>query len=193
MPAVLASTWRRIYVHCVNKIFHATIFCVFAIEKPFTFLPDFQKSLSRFSATRRGEVGAPPVANIPPPVWLLGFALKNLTNLTGTSYETPKPLRHSTKRRFWRESTKTQDIVYNSNITARHNKIQYFSVLVKLKYYSKTHKMQYFSVLVRMRSPVQIWLAAPKNTGQFSKRKLPGIFVRFALFLLSNYRLQTKK
>ena len=52
----------------------------------------FQKNLPRFFAIRAGEVGVAPVVNIPPLVWLLGFALKNLTNLTGASYETPQTL-----------------------------------------------------------------------------------------------------
>ena len=50
------------------------------------------KTLSRFSATCGDEVGVAPVVNIPPLVWLLGFALKNLTNLTGANYETPQTL-----------------------------------------------------------------------------------------------------
>ena len=33
-----------------------------------------------------------PGGQYPPLVWLLGFALKNLTNLTGTSYKTPQTL-----------------------------------------------------------------------------------------------------
>ena len=49
---------------CVNK-FSIPQHSVFLRQKPFYALPDFQKTLSRFSATRRGKVGAPPVVNIP--------------------------------------------------------------------------------------------------------------------------------
>ena len=39
-----------------------------------------------------GWGGGGPGGQYPPPVWLLGFTLKNLTNLTETNYETPQTL-----------------------------------------------------------------------------------------------------